>query len=227
MKVLIIEDDPGIVETISLTFQIRWPETELISTHSGEKGVAMVEAENPDMVILDLGLTDINGFEVLKQIRLFSAVPVLILTVRADESDVVKGLEWGADDYMVKPFRQLELMSRVKALTRRRSYLPEETPLVYGQFHFYPSTCQLCYGDKEIALTTTEGRIFHKLIENTGRVVTYADLAASLWGDEYPGTDASLQVHVHRLRAKIEADPAKPQVILTKSGIGYTMAKPV
>lgn len=227
MKVLIIEDDPGIVETISLTFQIRWPETELVSTHSGEKGVVMVEAENPDMVILDLGLTDINGFEVLKQIRLFSAVPVLILTVRADESDIVKGLEWGADDYMIKPFRQLELMSRVKALTRRRSSLPEETPLVYGQFHFYPSTGQLRHGDKEIALTTTEGRIFHKLIENTGRVVTYGDLAESLWGDKYPGTDASIQVHVHRLRAKIEVDPAKPQIILTKSGIGYTMVKPV
>ena len=227
MKVLIIEDDPGIVETISLTFQIRWPETELVSTHSGEKGVVMVEAENPDMVILDLGLTDINGFEVLKQIRLFSAVPVLILTVRADESDIVKGLEWGADDYMIKPFRQLELMSRVKALTRRRSSLPEETPLVYGQFHFYPSTGQLRNGDKEIALTTTEGRIFHKLIENAGRVVTYGDLAESLWGDKYPGTDASIQVHVHRLRAKIEVDPAKPQIILTKSGIGYTMVKPV
>lgn len=128
MKILIIEDDQEIVDAVSLAFQIRWPEDNLVSTHLGEKGLEMVESENPDVVILDLGLPDISGFEVLKQTRLFSDVPILILMVRADEADIVKGLEWGADDYVVKPIRQLELLSRIKALTRRKVPLAEENP---------------------------------------------------------------------------------------------------
>ena len=103
MKPLIIEDDRQIIEAISLTFQIRWPEAEVISTHLGEKGIELVESEAPDIVILDLGLPDINGFEVLRRVRLFSHVPIIILTVRADEADIVKGLEWGADDISPSP----------------------------------------------------------------------------------------------------------------------------
>src|SRR4030042_1995566 len=121
MKVLVIEDDREIVDAISLAFQIRWPEAKLISTRLGQKGVELVESESPDIVILDLGLPDINGFEVLQAIRLFSQVPTIILTVRSDEADIVKGLEWGADDYITKPFRQLEFLARVKALIRRQS----------------------------------------------------------------------------------------------------------
>ena len=103
MKVLIIEDDREIIEAISLAFQIRWPEAKVVSTRLGEKGSELVESEAPDIVILDLGLPDMSGFDVLHRIRLFSDVPIIILTVRADEADVVKGLEWGADDYIVKP----------------------------------------------------------------------------------------------------------------------------
>ena len=224
MKVLIIEDDQEIVEAVSLAFQIRWPEAKLVSTHLGERGIELVESENPDVTILDLGLPDISGFEVLKQIRLFSSVPVLILTVRADEADIVKGLEWGADDYVVKPFRQLELLSRVKALTRRRG--PEEAPLVCGQLHFNPSTGQLLYGEKEISLTRTEGRILHHLMRNAGQVVTHSGLAETVWGDDYPDAADSIKVYVRRLREKLEADPSHPQLILTKAGIGYLLAKP-
>ncbi len=115
MKVLIIDDAPGIVATISVCFQIQWPEAELISTHLGEEGVELVKREVPGVVVLDLGLPDISGFEVLKRIRLFSAVPVMILTVRSDEDAMAKGFELGANDYMVKPFRHWELVARVKA----------------------------------------------------------------------------------------------------------------
>lgn len=225
MKVLIIEDDQEIVEAVSLAFKIRWPEAKLVSTHLGEKGIELVESENPAVVILDLGLPDINGFEVLKQIRLFSAVPILVLTVRSDEADIVKGLEWGADDYVVKPFRQLELLSRVKALTRRLSHL-EESPVVCGQLHFNPSTSQLLYGEKEISLTPTEGRILHHLMKNAGQVVTHSGLAETVWGEDYPDAADSLKVYIRRLREKLEADPGHPQLILTKTGIGYTLTKP-
>lgn len=225
MKVLIIEDDRDIVETISLALQIRWPEAMVVSTHLGEKGIELVESENPDIVILDLGLPDISGFEVLKQVRLFSSVPVVILTVRAEEADIVKGLEWGADDYVAKPFSQLELLARIRAQIRGQMHSREERPLVCGPLRYDPSTRQLHYGEKEISLTRTEGHILHHLLKNAGRVVTYAGLSEDVWGTDYPGAADSLKVHIRRLREKVEEDPSHPQLILTKSGVGYLLAR--
>ena len=227
MKILIIEDDHEIVEAISLAFQMRWPEAELLSTHLGEKGVELAESEVPDMVILDLGLPDISGVEVLKQVRLFSILPVIILTVRADEADIVKGLEWGADDYIMKPFKQLELLARVKALLRRQSPAGEELPLVCGSLRLDPSTFELFNGEKEISLTRTEGYVLKQLMGNAGHVVSYSSLAEAVWGVDYPGTSDSLKVYVRRLREKIETVPSSPQLILTKAGIGYLLARPV
>jgi two-component system response regulator VicR len=226
MKILVIEDDQQIVEAISLAFQIRWPEAKLITTHLGEKGVELVEKEKPEIVILDLGLPDINGFEVLKQIRLFSDLPILILTARTEESDIVKGLEWGADDYMVKPFRQLELLSRIKALTRRRSSPDIDTPVTVGKLNFNPSTGQLVFDQKEISLTPTEGRILHHLMRNAGQVITHASLADAVWGEDYPGAVDSLKVYIRRLREKLEGQPQDPKLIVTKAGVGYLLVKP-
>ena len=118
VKILVIEDDREILEVISLCLEMRWSELKLVSTHLGKEGVALVANENPDVVILDLGLPDITGFEVLQEIRTFSVVPILILTVRSEKADVDRGMEWGADDYMTKPFRQVELQSRIEALIR-------------------------------------------------------------------------------------------------------------
>jgi two-component system response regulator VicR len=226
MKVLIIENDRGIVEAISLAFQIRWPEARMISTNLGEEGIELVETEKPDVVILDLGLDDISGFDVLKQVRLFSSVPILILTVRADETDIVKGLEWGADDYVVKPFRQLELLSRIKALTRRQGPITAETPLVCGNIRLDPATRQLFLNEKEVNLTPTEGAIISHLMKNAGRVVTHSSLAESVWEDDYPDAANSLKVYIRRLREKLETDPGHPKIILTKTGVGYQMTRP-
>lgn len=225
MKVLVIEDDRDIVEAITLAFKIRWPEARLVSTHLGEKGVELVESESPDVVILDLGLPDMSGFEVLRQIRLFSSVPVIVLTVRAEESDIVKGLEWGADDYITKPFKQLELLSRVQVQMRRQSSTAEATPLSYGTLQFDPSTRQLLYGEKEVNLTATESQIIYQLMKNAGRVVTHAAVAEGVWGVDYPGAIDSLKVYIRRLREKIEEDPSHPKLILTKAGVGYSLVK--
>ena len=226
MKCLIIEDDREIVEVVSLSFQMRWPEVKLVSTNLGEKGVDLVESENPDIVILDLGLPDTSGYEALKRIRAFSEVPIIILTARADEADIVRGLEWGADDYIAKPFRQLELMSRIRALTRRASSFDKESPLVCGQLRFDPSIRQLTYGEREISLTRTEGSILHHLMRNAGQVVTYSSLAEEVWGEDYPDATDSLRVYIRRLREKVEAEPGNPQIILTKTSIGYLLVKP-
>ena len=224
MKVLLIEDDRDIVDAISLAFQIRWPEAQLISTRLGQKGCELVETESPDLVILDLGLPDISGFEVLRQIRLFSQVPTIILTVRSEEPDVVKGLEWGADDYITKPFRQLEFLARVKALIRRQSGAEADT-VAYGRLRLDATTGQLFSEGDEIALTVTESHIMAHLMKNGGRPVTHASLAEAVWGDDYPGSADSLKVHIRRLREKVEEDPSHPKLIRTRTGVGYFLVK--
>ena len=224
MKVLIIEDDPQIVEAIKLAFKIRWAEAEVISTAQGEKGIEATRTNRPDIIILDLGLPDISGFEVLKRIRQFSNVPILILTVMADESDKVRGLEWGADDYVTKPFKQLELLARVRALLRRQAP-SDEGPIIRGKLCFKPKTFQFFIGANEINLTRTEGIIIKHLMKNCGQVVTHASLAEAIWGTDYPDSAQSLKVYIRRVREKLEDDPSQPHLILTKAGIGYYLVK--
>jgi two-component system response regulator VicR len=227
MKALIIEDDARIIDVISLAFRIRWPESKMISTNSGERGIMLVEEESPDVVILDIGLPDINGFEVLKSIRLFSSVPVIILTVLGEEENVVKGLELGADEYITKPFRQMELLSRVQALVRRTGILQQNSPsITVGHLRFGPSMGTVFSNDVEIKLTRTEGLILYYLMKNVNKTVTYATLSEVMWGREYEGTTESLRVHIRRLREKLETDPSKPVMILTHTGLGYMLRTP-
>jgi two-component system KDP operon response regulator KdpE len=208
MKALIVEGNPEIAESISLAFQIRWPEAQLVSTYMGKKGIELAESEDPDIIVLDLELPDMSGFEVLKQIRLFSSVPIIVLTARAEEADMVKGLEWGADDYIVKPCGQLELLARVKARIRDRDHFAEEQPLSFGPLLFNPLKRQLMYGKKEINLTAIEAHIIHYLMRMGGRVATYSSLAEDVWGDDYPGSVDSLRVHIRRLSSwRNQANP--------------------
>ena len=225
-KVLIIEDDDTIVSLIKLAFQMRWSEAQLISASLGEEGLDLVEDEKPDLVILDLGLPDVDGYEVLRQIRLFSSVPIVIMTVRGDEDDIIRGLELGADDYVVKPFRQMELLSRLKVQLRRQISPDQEAPVVCGPLRLDPSTFQLKYGGKEISLTLIEGRMMYHLMRNAGHVVTHSRLAEAVWGEDHPGATDSLRVYIRHLREKLEADPGNPKLILTKVGVGYILATP-
>ncbi|MFC1902278.1 response regulator transcription factor [Chloroflexota bacterium] len=224
MKLLVIEDDEEIVEAISLAFQIRWPEAQIVSTRSGKKGIELVESDQPDIVILDLGLPDLNGFDVLRKIRLFSQVPTIIVSVRAEEADIIKGLEWGADDYIIKPFRQLELLARVKAQIRRQSP-PGEELITSGSLKLNSVTGQFYHQNREINLTVTETRILGHLMRNAGHVVTHSSIAEVVWGDDYPGAADSLKVHIRRVREKIEENPSNPELIITKPGIGYLFSK--
>jgi two-component system KDP operon response regulator KdpE len=225
-KVLIIEDDDTIVSLIRLAFQMRWPEAQLMPASLGEEGLDLVEDEKPDLVILDLGLPDMDGYEVLRQIRLFSSVPIVILTVRGDEDDIIRGLELGADDYIVKPFRQLELLSRLKVQLRKQVSPDEEAPVVCGPLRLDPSTFQLTYGGKGISLTLIEGHIMYHLMKNAGNVVTHSKLAEAVWGEDHLEATDSLRVYIRHLREKLEADPGNPKLILTKVGVGYILATP-
>ena len=225
-KILVIEDDPEIVESISVACALRLSEARLMSTRLGREGIRLAETESPDIIILDLGLPDINGFEILKEIRRFSSVPVIILTVRASEADVVRGLNWGADDYVVKPFKQQELLGRLRGQLRKHALTDEEEPIIYGPLRFDPSTLQLIYNGKDMRLTVIEGRIVQCLMKHGGRVVSYSRLAEAVWGNDYPGSVESLRVHIRRLRGKLEIDPSNPLIILNQANRGYSIGKP-
>jgi DNA-binding response OmpR family regulator len=221
MKILIIEDNADIIETISVILGVRWPEVEIVTAGLGGKGLELAKKEKLDVIILDIGLPDISGYDVLKQIRVFSRVPVLILTVKREEVDIVKGLESGADDYLIKPFHKLELLARIWALVRRSNSDLLEEVLVSGNLRYNHASRQVFLGQKEIPVTVTEGNILRELLNNGGRVVTYSRLAEAVWGEDYQNANEALWVYIRRLRKKIEENPEDPQRILTKPGIGY------
>jgi len=224
MQILIIEDSPVIVETISLALEIRWPDVKISVTSTGEQGIEMTETESPDVIILDLGLPDISGVDVLKRIRLFSNIPIIILTARQDETDIVKGLEWGADDYMTKPFKQLELLARVQGAIRRYRHLNEKV-LVCGPLRLDPISLKLTLNGNEIRITRTEGLIMGHLMKNAGNVVTYSSLGEAMWGGDFPEASDSIKVHIRHLREKLETNPGKPKLIIIKPGMGYLLTK--
>ncbi len=221
MKILIIEDDNTIVDNIALTFKVGWPEVNLVWTGLGEEGIDMVEKESPDLVILDLGLPDISGFEVLKKIRLFSNVPILILTVREDEAAVVKAFDLGVSEYVFKPFRQMEILARLKSLVNKNNPSLMHSFQKYGPFEFNSSTHNVKYNGKIISLTKSEFLLLQHMAVNHGKIVTYSSIAENIWGMIYPGYEKAIRVYIRQLRKKIELNPDKPVIIITESKVGY------
>ena len=229
MKVLVIEDDPGIIEVVSLCFQLRWSGTSVISANSGNKGVELVETESPDVVILDIGLPDMDGYQVLREIRRFSDVPVLMLTVRSEDTDVAKGLELGADDYITKPFSHIELIARVQAVLRRAQGLPatdEERPFTSGKLSVDFNRNEVLLGGKPVKLTSTERKLLYYLIRNEGRILSHESLLTKVWGDTYVDARDLLRVHIQHLRQKLEDSAESPSIIVTEHGMGYKFVRP-
>ncbi len=229
MKVLVIEDDPGIIEVVSLCFQLRWSGTTLTSAATGHKGIELVETESPDVVILDIGLPDIDGYHVLREIRRFSDVPVLMLTVRGEDTDVAKGLELGADDYITKPFSHIELIARVQAVLRRVQGLAvtdEERPFASGKLMVDFSRNEVVLDGEFIKLTSIERKLLYYLIRNEGRILSHESLLTKVWGDSYADARDLLRVHIQHLRHKLEDNTESPSIIVTEHGIGYKFIRP-
>ncbi len=228
MKVVIIEDDPEIVEAVSLCFHLRWPDVDVVSANEGIAGLDLIEKESPDIAILDIGLPDIDGFEVCRRIRLFSDVPIIILTVKDQEFDKVKGLELGADDYIAKPFSHVELLARVKAVLRR-STMPqleeEEEPLTVNKLRIDFASHEVRVDGVEVKLTPTEYSLLHFLARNAGRVIPHRALLEKVWGADYRESTDYLKVYIQRLRMKLRDDPQDSKLIITERGVGYKLVK--
>ncbi|HSR33100.1 MAG TPA: response regulator transcription factor [Anaerolineae bacterium] len=223
MRILAVDDEPDVIKLITMSFRMQQPAWEVISAQDGPEALAMVEREQPDVILLDIGLPEVNGFEVLKSIRLFSDVPVIMLTVRDDELSKVQGLELGADDYVTKPFSHLELLARVRAVLRRAQSLPlaHEKPFVSGDFEVDFARRTVTVRNQPMALTGTEYRLIYHLVRNAGRVMTHEALLARVWGREYTDEISYLKSYISRLRNKLEEDPRHPEYILTEYGVGY------
>ena len=226
MKLLIIEDDPVISETVIICFNLRWPEAEVVATDSGEEGVKLAASESPDVVILDVGLPGIDGYETLRQIREITDAPAIMLTARDTEVAKVKGLEWGADDYITKPFSHIELLARVRAVLRRGSAATSNQ--MQGAYDNEAAGLKINLDSRSVSrhgrdinLAPLEYSLLFHLISNEGKVLPHQTLLAKVWGREYIEEVDYLKVYVRRLRTKLADDPQNPELIHTERGVGY------
>jgi DNA-binding response OmpR family regulator len=227
MKVLIIEDSPEVVEAVSLCLQLRWPETEIAVSAEGSRGIETMRDGHFDMMLLDINLPDIDGFRVLQEIRAFSNVPTIILTVRGKEDDQARGLEMGADDYIVKPFRPRDLVARVNAVLRRyaTSGAEKEKPsIVRGKLTLNLASSEVVLRDKKMKLTPTESKLLYVLMENPEETLSGERISNEVWGKQPTDTD-DLRTYVRRLRNKLKDNP--PRIILTDYGEGYKFVAPL
>jgi two-component system response regulator RegX3 len=224
VKILVAEDDLTLAET--LAYNLRTEGFEPTVTHTGLQALVASRQDHPDLILLDLMLPEMDGFEVCRIVRTESSVPIIMLTARDGETEAVVGLEMGADDYVTKPFRLRELMARINAALRRASAHPDlpET-LTSGDLvlHIAPRTVTL--GGREIRLLPREFDLLHYLMQNPGVVLTRSRLLGTVWGPDYLGDTRTVDVHVRRLRAKIEPDATEPRYIRTVHGVGYVFGR--
>jgi len=226
LNTLIIEDDFNVVEAVSLCLQLRWPEVAISVAAEGTEGIEMLKLGRFDIAILDINLPDIDGFEVLKHVRSFSSMPIIILTVRGNEDDQARGLEMGADDYVVKPFRARDLIARVNAVLRRSRISMEVTELpslTRGKFTLNLGNKNFRIGEDTVKLTPTESKLLHTLMKNAGTTVSINEILQEVWGKESVNPEI-LRTHIRRIRDKIKDKP--PSIILTQRGGGYRFANP-
>lgn len=226
MNALIIEDDFNVVEAVSLCLQLRWPEVNISVAAEGTDGIEMTQSRSFDITILDINLPDIDGFEVLRQIRSFSNVPIIILTVRGAEDDQAKGLEMGADDYIVKPFRPRDLIARVNSVLRRTHVSTtaiDKPSVVRGKLTLNLATNSVQLGEEVVKLTPTECKVLYVLMNNTEHTLSNKEILQEVWRGEHRNSDV-LRTQVRKLRNKLKDKP--PQIILNQRGGGYRFVSP-
>lgn len=226
--VLVVEDDAAIRNLISTTLETY--KYKYLTAATGETAIMEAVSHNPDVVLLDLGLPDMDGVEIIKKIRSWSTMPIIVISARTEETDKIEALDAGADDYLTKPFSVEELLARLRVAFRRLSYMPGSTAVEKAVFENgdlvvnYVSGCAYLDGS-ELHLTPIEYKLLCVLSKNVGKVLTHSFIMKEVWGGAWDNDVASLRVFMATLRKKIEKDPSSPQYIQTHIGVGYRMLK--
>jgi DNA-binding response OmpR family regulator len=220
-KILVIDDEEPTVQLIAMLLERRG--FEVIKAYRAEEGLRKAYRHQPELVLLDIMMPDMDGWDVCKRLREMSDVPIIFLSARSDVKDVVKGLEMGADDYVVKPYDNDELVARVRAHLRRspRPNMSEELMFNNGDFRINFMNREVWVGNELKHLTPKEFNLLAILVRNAGRVVTRTELVTQAWGEEYGDAIDSLKLYVHYLRQKLESNAQQPEYILTSRGVGY------
>jgi len=226
-KILVVDDEKLIVK--GLKFSLEQDGMEVMCAYDGEEALSAARAYSYDMILLDVMLPKIDGFEVCRQIREFSNVPIIMLTAKGDDMDKILGLDYGADDYITKPFNILEVKARIKAILRRIASMSransESDILKCGDLVMEKEGRRVSIGEREIKLTSKEFEILKLLLTNPGKIYNREDLLKSIWGKGSPADARTVDVHVRRLREKIEINPSEPQYVFTRWGAGYYYKK--
>ncbi len=222
-QVLVVDDEPRMIGFIRMNLELEG--YQVFEAHSGLEALESIRTKLPDVVLLDVMMPELDGFETLQMLREFSSLPVIMLTAKGEENDKVYGLELGADDYVTKPFGPRELSSRIKAVLRRAD-MPSSTPnqailTVDDRLQVDFNRREVIVVDEHIKLRPTEYRLLYHLIENAGWTVPHDQLLAKVWGYEYRDEAHYVRLYVNYLREKIEEDPSNPRYIITERGVGY------
>jgi DNA-binding response OmpR family regulator len=222
-KVLVVDDEKLIVKGIR--FSLEQDGMEVDCAYDGEEALALAKANSYDMILLDIMLPKMDGFEVCQAIREFSNMPIVMLTAKGDDMDKILGLEYGADDYITKPFNILEVKARIKAIMRRTTSQPKKevhtSVIEKGDLKLDTDSRRLFIQGKEVNLTAKEFDLMELLVKNENKVYSRETLLTTVWGADFPGDERTVDVHVRRLREKVEKNPSEPKYIHTKWGVGY------
>jgi two-component system KDP operon response regulator KdpE len=220
---LLIEDDPQFRLLLTTTFENQ--QYSVLSVATGREGLVTVRSQHPNLLILDLGLPDIDGQDLICRLRTWTELPIIVLSARNQEQDITLALDNGADDYLTKPFNNAELLSRVRALLRRVSQLPNSIQEIFqvDDLKIELTKRQVFVAEKEIHLTPIEFNLLSILVNHAGFVVTHRQLLEKIWGGSYIEHSHYLRIYMRQLRQKIECDSARPRYLLTEAGIGYRL----
>jgi len=225
-KILMIDDDPRLVKLVD--YSLTQEGYEVYKAYDGEEGLRQVYTHQPNLVILDIMMPKMDGWQVCRRIREMSDVPIIMLTAKGGEEDIARGLDYGADDYLTKPFRVKELLARVRAVLRRTALPPPtEEPITYSDEYLTVNLTErrIVVRGEPVKLTPTEFRLLALLVKNAGRVLTFQQILEHVWGWEYQDDVDYVRIYVWHLRQKMEEDPSQPRYILTEYGVGYRFEK--
>jgi len=220
-KVLIVDDEPAIRKFLRVTLSAQAYNT--IEASSGQEALSKAASDKPDIIVLDIGLPDMNGIEVARLLRQWTRIPIIILSVRGAESDKIAALDAGADDYLTKPFGVGELLARLRAALRRAAQTTSEPVFMSGNLKVDLARRLITLSGNEVQLTPNEYELLRVLVNHAGKVLTHRFLLREVWGAEYGEEFHMLHVNISNLRRKIEPDPARPQFITTEPGVGYRL----